>query len=814
MIRGYVFLLSMLIGTIANAQYITVQGDQFYDENGQPFFPMVMNYVVDTYYPTTYLPDPNDLPTYPVTPTPTQVGELRFGRSSLFSDNGWFGFTNPDMGIPSIDQDLAEIKAQGFNTIRLISGAFKKATGPGFYLEAKRFPFGQHYVNVNMDPPYSSDPAINPVSAFYFDRIKVVCDHANALGLKVLVEPVLGTPLVQVQLGDVNHLDHLEFLEVFASYINSLQLHNILGYEFYGEPTFVTLPDGLDRTKAQICELAASWNQAVKAVDPDHLTTIGGVFNDDAFKEGWDPMLLEVDFASMHLYPGPDLYRNLLPSEYSAQLASMIERYQNMIRHYDSYIKKPYVITETGFGGENAFNPDGTPNTLLVFPDACHGDEQAQDDFLRATYPMIRDSRSSGYGWWLFHNPNWAENPTPSNITQHNLAYFVERYYGLLRFDNPHPTSGWVPSRKTAAITLVDWASNPPPTQQLDPVPDALDMNDRYFNPFLHPENTGIVWTEDGNSYHGTLTGQVVDQFGNPIAGAIVKGDGYVGRVVSGDFTSSPKHYSHSTYTDEQGYFELRGCDPLPFNPLEDPLFDPSQLKDRTINSFRMGAYASSWTIRGVEWGPPDIFHPFNPNEVYQLNSVKDQFDVIINDIHIEPGSSEDYKGLASLTALDVLVDGNSEMKARYEVNWKPGFHASVGSDVHAFTTPLFVECSDVSSNDLRHRPTSIGSTISQAAPFEKQEASIELVFHPNMNRTSVTVFPNPGKVFEVRIHGEVEGATVTRLNVAASSGEVVFSQSFSGSRALVDLGHVALGHYVFTVDFEGKRTTHQVIIN
>ena len=51
MARSIVFLLSLLFGALfAQAQYITLQGDQFMDEHGEPFYPVMMSFYLDLYY--------------------------------------------------------------------------------------------------------------------------------------------------------------------------------------------------------------------------------------------------------------------------------------------------------------------------------------------------------------------------------------------------------------------------------------------------------------------------------------------------------------------------------------------------------------------------------------------------------------------------------------------------------------------------------------------------------------------------------------------------------------------------------------------
>jgi hypothetical protein len=71
-IKYLLSLALLLVAPLAPVQFITLQGDQFLDEQGEPFFPMIMSYYVDYYYPVSSSP-PNT-----VTPPVAQVQSLRY----------------------------------------------------------------------------------------------------------------------------------------------------------------------------------------------------------------------------------------------------------------------------------------------------------------------------------------------------------------------------------------------------------------------------------------------------------------------------------------------------------------------------------------------------------------------------------------------------------------------------------------------------------------------------------------------------------------------------------------------------------------
>ncbi|MBK8498632.1 MAG: hypothetical protein IPL52_07395 [Flavobacteriales bacterium] len=398
MARALVFLVCLAVGTaMAQPGYIRLQGDQFIDENGAPFFPMVMNYFIDFFYPSNAPPS--------LDPSAAELAPCGYGRSSFFGATGQCAYPSIAAGPASIVQDLHEMKAMGFNTIRYLSRVTKKA-GDGHLLSIKAFPSGQDELFLNLDPPY--DPQANLVFEFQMNTVLQVCSLANTVGMKVLFE--IG--------GDVHALDlnadwpeiqdHLDYIEAIATFIEAQDVTNLLAYEFYGEPTFTDgRPEVLPKhTRAQICEIAHAWNQRLKQVDPGHLTTIGGVFMDDLWREGWDPLLLEVDFATMHLYLLHDRFEH--DDDPSTFLDKATKRYADMLYEYDRFIRKPYIITETGFQGQD--NPNGYPSYAYPY---LLGSEQDQDDFLRATFPLVLGSRCAGYGWWVFQNIHWYADPPP-----------------------------------------------------------------------------------------------------------------------------------------------------------------------------------------------------------------------------------------------------------------------------------------------------------------------------------------------------------------------------------------------------------------
>lgn len=125
-------------------------------------------------------------------------------------------------------------------------------------------------------------------------------------------------------------------------------------------------------------------------------------------------------------------------------------------------------------------------------------------------------------------------------------------------------------------------------------------------------------------------------------------------------------------------------------------------LQDGTIQTLEVGASAPRWT--GSGWAGEAGSDAFQPNRIYILNSLQYRYDVVLDNILIPSGITEDHSGLSTLTTEDVTIEGTSELKARYEVHLKPGFHATTSSECHIYTAPLNLSCDEVSEAQLCFR--------------------------------------------------------------------------------------------------------------
>ncbi|MBK7083929.1 MAG: cellulase family glycosylhydrolase [Flavobacteriales bacterium] len=87
--------------------------------------------------------------------------------------------------------------------------------------------------------------------------------------------------------------------EILQEFGDRFNVHPaLMAYDLYNEPAYF---DYTDHTKQWICEKVASVYDELKAADPNHLITVGGISVVEVFE--WDPTILKLDFWSPHLYP-------------------------------------------------------------------------------------------------------------------------------------------------------------------------------------------------------------------------------------------------------------------------------------------------------------------------------------------------------------------------------------------------------------------------------------------------------------------------------------------------------------------------------
>lgn len=782
--------------------YIHLKGKQFIDENGQPFYPMVMNYLVDFVY-TGAAPA-------------ADFSNCHIAQASVYGLDGVHDYSDVLDGPNRILQDFYEMKNMGFNTVRLVMTP-KKILGEGFYLDIKNFPAAQTYFQLQILPPY--DRSSNAALRFYQDCLMQVISIAASADMKVMLicadpgNPAYGGgQLVSGNAGDLNIEDYAVYLGKLAEYLNYANIHNLFAYEFHGEPTLAEGRLSTRHSKTEICEIANHWNSQTKQFDPNHLTTVGSFFLDDPFEGGWDADLINVDFTNLHLYLTPQSY-SFDPGNSAAYWQEEYKRYRDKFYVFSESVKKPFIIGETSFPGRN---PGSNPN--LVFPIATYGDEAEQFNFVEQTFPIIRNYGASGYGWWNFQNYHWYGDPNPSlpqtGPFPFTLQNYQEQYLGLLNYGNPDPLdllNGYQNAnsqlRKLAAAKFVYYKNNPPSipsSVDIGPVSQIVDMSELYYNPYSHSVNSSN-WTDDnGVTFYGTVKGNVKDQNGRPICRAIIKGTSLVGVV-----NNKVVDYPYYTFSDVNGDFEIRNYD---FMPLIDADVNRPG-RDKVVSDIKVAYFGSEWKELGWAGGNFDPIFNF-----IELNSLQSQFDVVLDNITVPISSMQNFHGLSTLSANNVIIEGNdiiggsSELKSSLEVNLKSGFNAQSGCEVHVFNESIDVYCEEINSLGFRRANSNVALKDQDGAFAKEQE--IEINFLPNQSHVSATIYPNPNNGnFVVNFLGNVKRKSPSTIRIFDSLGNEVMRDKFEGVQYKASLTNLLPGFYFIYTNSDGNSLFLKFII-
>ncbi len=161
----------------------------------------------------------------------------------------------------------------------------------------------------------------------------------------------------------------------------------ILAWDFFNEPLYF---DGPERKKEDVYTIVKNWKKFARIYDPNHLLTLGLTGTREMFE--WDPNILDVDFLSIHPY---EFHKGEV---------------ENEIYWYGKYVKKPWIIGETGFSADN---------------DSISYDVQ-KAYALKFLHRAV-NCGASGFSWWQYKDVLWYE--------------FQSNFLGLVNNKATTPTS-------------------------------------------------------------------------------------------------------------------------------------------------------------------------------------------------------------------------------------------------------------------------------------------------------------------------------------------------------------------------------------
>lgn len=788
------------IGKGQGTGYVTLKGRQFYDQQGVPFFPMVMNYHVELTH---------DNPNNP---------QYKIIRSTIYGTAGCVlegGYTFNDCET-SLAQDFAKMKQMGFNTIRLVgalspnrndNGALGFHTLSGSFSDLSINPssFCNNKQTIGLDAPYT-----NADAQLFFNLVKHFMDVADSSNMKVILLCADGSGSYTNGSGNIVYYpdrgssltdaqDYAAFLHQLALAINSKPA--LLAYDLYNEPNYSWYLPGrnMDKNKQTVCDYFALWYDAIKAADPNHLITIGGTDYSDVFH--WDTGVMKLDFVSVHYYPERDK-----PYE--------TERLINQHHWFTEALGKPWIVGETGFSSSGE-------SCLIPYLD---GDNAAQLVFMQAILPSVRDCGGSGFSWWEFQDKHWycvpdaVCNPTCANcdnwggfcgfdfeLNQFTTASIAAasnnilgNYHSLLAYGDPDPVTGLydagIDKAAVAFTTAFDEGNG-------TPAPAACTGPTAYYDDPYHQGD----FNTDAATY---VTGFIQDQDGQPLPNAAVLALNWLETTDPYNTSGDPKDdkYDHSwIYTFADGNTSGNNFTVKPYAP--------NHPNDPRIVYMVISSTGASKQELGQPYPWTDVGMNTNVGTVV-LNKIYFEYDAQINNTTVTTSSlQQNYNGWNTLTATNVTIQSGviSDWKARQEVNLQADFNAQSGSEVHIYTGETFAECPDY-TGFARVAQTPANDNSNYKIPPNK---GIELTFvKTGKTKPDAEIIPNPATGLFVIKMLNVGDASQTTVSIKNMVGKQLRKIIFAGSEYKMDMSHEARGIYMVEITTDKNRILKKLVIN
>ena len=661
-------------------QYITLEGKQFKDGNGENFFPMVCNYSADIIHDTTG----NDL-TYHVSPTGSYG--FRWGYDYNSFDSCFY---------PGLRNDFTEIREMGFNAIRLMGPVPEKDTlqeyGLHFITHLWQNPATTNEITKYLNSPFSSDHDMT----FYLKMLNDIVTTADSCGLKVILVPSRG----MLARSDNAAADVAAYLACYAAYFAGNPA--VLAYDLYNEPTWVDVwknhPE-VDHNKHQVCQYVARWYDSINAYDTNHLVTIGlGTFNYHDVIE-WDPGVMKVDFVSEHIYPN-------LRTEENYSLSSALTRFRDELIWTGRNIPVPWIIGEFGFAGtDNAFSPFNVwPFTDSIYSHRPYiwGTTAEQYAFTDTVLRLFKNCGASGISWWQYQD--LYDNQDPRTMLPGD---YKEAFFGLLNPGRWNAATGFSTFRKPVVGLFQSFDPEEPP----GPFPQQSNL---YYNPYNF-DSTDV----------NTRSGTVIDtDNGVPIKDAVVLVWSKIYHDPYLQDTATTDVIPHYSFSNEYGVFKA-----IPA---------PDDQQPTTIDDLKI-SYPG---CQRIERGWSSAFNPNSlpiiQNGVYSVASGELVYDAEVTDTVFAANVYADFHGWNSVTFTDAEVQsgGHCESVARQEIVLQSEFDAATGSEVYLHLDEVFPECTDFSTY---LKPVTLISTSGL-----NSKIAIELLFNPQNDPVKFELFPNP----------------------------------------------------------------------
>lgn len=772
-------LLSLsLCGLRALAQegYVTLEGRQFM-LNGEPFYPVVMNYTVEL-VSSAY--------------QSTDTSGLYFSVASHYDANvySYYECNGEASCTQQLQAHFAKLISMGFNTIRLICPVYMSEEGPG---GEKKYRIELRHNDGDWPVPYAGYLDLpdfsGPLAEWYFGTLRRVISLADQAGLKTILlcaedykvddgNPNNGEPWYQLTLAESDPA-----VELYKSYLARLAFElreerGLLAYDLWNEPNWTA--DHLTAlTKAQVCDYTERWYDAIHQAAPHHLVTLGG----SGFHEisSWDPAVMKLDFYSPHHYPAPEVV-----FDYDNDLAN--EALKAQFYWLGADCPMPWLIGETGFIAEDdAVDPLDALNNCNgqhLRPDPVYhdmpfmgGSEAEQAEFAALSLSAVRAYRGSGYSWWDFQNGRFSWLLVQNSFPNNPEMWLQGNFFGLLKFGNHVPI---LPQNVSCALpewdTVNAWRDKPAVQvfEDYDPGEAPTELPP--------PPPNYSSWYNTSGEVHTQYT--IVDEgTGEPIPHALGTVEWFYRTTDPWDDHDKGATLWDRNTTDASGHVSIRKRQPANTMVYEAP--EPKRL---FIDAFGADHRAFD-TDNGPPWPNDGDNISISQNRLFMENE--------LIGLTIPIGNSEVHKAWSSLTLVNVLVQGDdftggiADFKARDIVHAQGEFHAQRGSEVHLHTDTAFIPCGEAIAG-----MTTDGISGRSSSSLAVQEDGKRLHLKFTQPKVVVRVFPNP---CTIGLQVELDDG-IGQCTVANAAGVTVYKSATSSAVHTLSVTAWAAGDYTVHV--------------
>lgn len=747
------FLLLFTVGLNSMAQYVTLQGRQFKDENGNDFYPLMIDYNIEMV---------ND-------DAPACLGNYHFATSLTYGNlpNAYkcneFGTSGLPKCSDQIDADLQHIKDLGFNAVNIVglnpwSDSPSRFSGLIDQLHLAGFQDPPDEINWPLgitDCPFATplntgDPLIQIIFTT-LDRILLKCD---AIGLKVIIATQMGDGVKF--LGSSLDNDYLDYLTLLSTHISGLDAGRqsaFFAYILAGEPTdpFITI------TKQDVCEITKEWYQRIKLNDPNHLVGSGGFYFLSVFE--FDPGVVNMDFYEFHIYPHLEAPDGVSETE-------QVNRMKSIVYWIANNCPVAWMVGETGFAAnsvssdiQNSFSSSATTRKIK------------QRDYFQEIMTDVRNCGGSGFTMWQYQDVRWGDYSNAMGILNHGNT--IGSITGLIK----QPLGTYIDN-------YLDLSGQPPP-----PNPSLCVEPPNYYNPYVFASNPA------------TITDAVKNLDGSPIKDAPIQ-------IISQFYPTAgppyiPSLFYHYTFSDNSGSFSA-----IPRTNM----YKPSFITDLKISVITGDRIERGWNdLLGLPV-PPGTPVPSSGETFFLKQSSSWGYNENINSIIVSTGNVQNFQSGLNLTANDVTIQNSasSDFTARENIHINSEFNAINGSEVHIYTSETFPDCNEFSGyKNMNNPPPQEENNLPNI-----QTSKLELKFKRKVTDLNFIIQPNPnnGKfslVIEDSKNTEIK-ATILIYNLI---GEKVYTGQSTELVSEMNLSDMSKGVYYVKIINNQKSAIKKLII-